>query len=140
MCSSTFRSTVDEGNFISFDVSDGEIDTYNKDLIKSTVSEYIADLTGDTIDLTNYTTLTAYQLEEDETMLLDAITVDSVETDEGVTYLVFEDVNADEVDLAEDYVVYDLEAQEMADEINEGDYVLVIDTDPEDGCEIVVVL
>ena len=44
-------------------------------------------------------------------------------------------------DLAENYIVYSLEDSEEIDTINEGDYVLVVETDStEDGFDTVIVL
>jgi len=133
-CDSDFRNDFNEGDFIKFKVSDGEIVTSNDStLVQLEISKFLSDLTDD--DMTGVDDYTS--LDKGATSLK-AITVDSVEDNDGKTYLVFEDKST--VDLADGYIVYDLEAGEETDTIAEGDYVLVTDLDDEEGYQIVIVL
>jgi len=171
-CESSLRSKI--GSFVSFDVSDDEIDELTE-LTDKDVIEYIDELRNDTMDLTGLV-----HADVSTATSLKSITVDYVDVIDGDTYVACEKydipatytcesgeeacasgcVNAEHerteataattaqvtYDLADDYVVYSLSDAEMADEINEGDYIFVIDTDATedeedfDGYEIVVVL
>jgi hypothetical protein len=155
-CEAAVRN-YDEGTFISFKVSDGEFKVNPTQLIYKGIVDYIADATSDTAamaDIADYLT-EAYRTNADITTYFktisastkfNAIKVESVEDVDGKAYVIFDDEvagtsEATSVNLADNYVVYDLEAGEMADEINEGDYILVFDYDADDkGFEIVIVL
>jgi len=158
-CEAAVRN-YDEGTFIAFKVSGGEFKVNPTPLVYKDIVEYIADATSDTTAMaaiatylptayTNNADVKAYFKTISASTKFNALKVDTVEVVDGETYIIFDDedatttpvTSATTVDLADNYIVYDLEASEMAEEINEGDYILVVDYDTDDkGFEIVIVL
>ena len=139
-CDSSVRG-YDYGCFVSFKVTDGEFKDNPVKLVEKDFVDYVADL-DDADALANVATYLHSSITYITTSTkLEAIKVDSVEEVDGDSYLVFEDDAADTIDLAKGYIVYDLANGEMLDEVNAGDYVVVLDSDAdEDGCEIVIVI
>ena len=149
-CEAAVRN-YEEGSFIKFKVSEGEFKDDPTVLVYKEMVDYIADATSDSnamADIAKYLTSDYMNDDDVEAKFVDIddqttfleIKVDEVEVVDGETYLVLNDGVAT-VDLADNYIVYDLENSEMAEEINDGDYVLVYDWDKDDeGFEIVIVL
>jgi len=142
-CDESVRA-FDEGSFVSFKVTDGEFKNNPTVLVDFDLVDVVADakddtakigLTSDLVKIPEVVDVVKY----DANTTFNAIKVESVEVVDGETYLVFEDESS--LDLANGYIVYNLANGEMVDEVNKGDYVLVVDYDTDDYVfNIVVVL
>jgi len=141
-CDESVRD-LDEGSFVSFKISDGEFKDDPTVLVKFDFVDYVADLDDTDPLAASAEALEAYVNEAVDFVTfettVEGIKVDSIEVVDGETYLVFD--NEDTADLADGYIVYNLADGEMADEVNKGDLVLVVDyDDDENGYNIVIVL
>lgn len=123
---SDYISKVNSGDFISFGTVDGAL-YKTKTLISKNIVQ-----AEDSEDLETY-------VDEDllETIDLDCEFLGDIKV-KKCNNTALELVNGKKYDLAQDYVIYDLENREIADKIDEGDYVLGIGNNEEFSVVIIV--